>query len=173
MTRDGVVGSGSSIGMPKPLRNASIVRIAPSIQNDATSLIADIAGHLRVLRAGPSGKYRDLPGAGLGRSVSVGAVDDRLPHCFSKFARVVSISVSFDHGRAQLLAKPADIGPHRRDLRPGWKTDRRPPRREYRAGHRSVESLPAEHQVDRGAEHLSDRGVAEHPIGRLLGDSDH
>src|SRR5260370_1327153 len=160
--------------MPKPLRNASIVRIAPSIQNDATSLIADIAGYLLpVLCADPSGENRDLPGAGFARSVSLGAVDDRFARRFVKFARVVSIGVSFEHGRAQLLAKPADIGPHRRDLRPGWKTDRGPPRREYRAGHRSVESLPAEHQVDRGAEHLSDRGVAEHPIGRLLGESDH
>ncbi len=42
MTRERVAGGGSSIVAPKPERNASSVRIVPSIQSDAISLIADI-----------------------------------------------------------------------------------------------------------------------------------
>ncbi len=42
MTRERVAGGGSSIVAPKPVRNASSVRIVPSIQSEAISLIADI-----------------------------------------------------------------------------------------------------------------------------------
>src|ERR1700682_1931683 len=124
MTRDGVAGSGSSIVMPKPLRNASIVRRAPSIQNDATSLIADIVD-LHPLRAGPSRPYRDLLRArfAIGYFVSI---DDRVAHRFVKLARVLFVGLGFDHRRAQLLAKPADIGADRCDFGTGRKSDRRP-----------------------------------------------
>src|SRR5882762_1885467 len=118
MTREGVVGSGSSIVMPKPLRNASIVRIAPSIQNDATSLIADIGDNLRVLRISPSGPHRDLLRArsAIGYFVSI---DDRVAHRFVKLARVIVVGLGFDHCRAQLFAKPADVGADLRDFGSG------------------------------------------------------
>jgi hypothetical protein len=48
------VRGGSAIGIPKPVRNASSVRSAPSIQNDATSLIAAILQDLLSLRRRPS-----------------------------------------------------------------------------------------------------------------------
>src|SRR5258708_19119043 len=125
MTREGVVGSGSSIVMPKPLRNASIVRIAPSIQNGATSLIADIGDNLRVLRISPSRPYRDLLRArsAIGYFVSI---NDRVTHRFVKLARIVLVGLGFDHRRAQLLAQPADIGPHLCDFGPGRQSDRGP-----------------------------------------------
>src|SRR3981081_3940007 len=122
MTCDGVVGSGSSIGMPKPLRNASIVRIAPSIQNDATSLIADIGDNLRVLRIRPSRPYRELLRArsAIGYLVSIDAGGARR---VVRLARVVFIALGFDHRRTQLLAQPADIGADRGDFGPGRKPD--------------------------------------------------
>src|SRR6266852_5353015 len=103
MTREGVAGSGSSIVIPKPLRNASIVRIAPSIQNDATSLIADIAVYLRALRTRPSRPHRDLLRA---RSAIVYfvSINDRVAHRFVKLARVIFVGLGFDHRGAQLLA---------------------------------------------------------------------
>src|SRR4029077_4176678 len=146
MTREGVVGSGSSIVMPKPLRNASIVRIAPSIQNDATSLIADIGVYLRALRTGPSRPYPDLmrTRSAIGHFVPI---DDRVAHRLVKLARIVFVGLGFDHRRAQLLPKPADIGADLRAFTPGRKSDRRPQCVEPRSGDRGVESLPSEHQI--------------------------
>src|SRR5258708_9913571 len=72
MTRERVAGGGSSIVAPKPVRNASSVRIVPSIQSDAISLIADIFAVLHRVCAGPSRPYRELVHAGsLGVSVAV------------------------------------------------------------------------------------------------------
>src|SRR5260370_24984943 len=146
MTRDGVVGSGSSMVMPKPLRNASMVRIAPSIQNDATSLIADIGDNLRVLRIRPSGPNRDLLRArfAIGYFVSI---DYRVAHRLVKRARVVFVGLGLDNRRAQLLAEPADIGAGRCDFDTGRKSDCRPQCVEPSRGDGVVESLPSEHQV--------------------------
>src|SRR5713101_6005545 len=168
MTRDGVAGSGSSMVMPKPLRNASIVRIAPSIQNDATSLIADIGDNLRVLRISPSRPYRDLlrARATIGYFVSI---NDRVTHRVVKLARVIFVGLGFDHRGAQLLTEPADIGPHLRDFGPGRKSDRGPQCVEPRSCDRGVESLPSEHHFYRAAEHLSYGFVGEQPVVRHLG----
>src|SRR5580692_8100357 len=65
MTRERVAGVGSSIVAPKPERNASSVRIVPSIQSEAISLIADIFTLLHRIRAGPSRPDRELVDAGL------------------------------------------------------------------------------------------------------------
>src|ERR1700688_849439 len=65
MTRERVAGGGSSIVAPKPVRNASSVRIVPSIQSDAISLIADIFTQLHRIRAGPSRPDRELVDARL------------------------------------------------------------------------------------------------------------
>src|SRR5580704_17522834 len=64
MTRERVAGGGSSIVTPKPVRNASSVRIVPSIQSEAISLIADIFAQLHRFRAGPSRPYGVLVNAG-------------------------------------------------------------------------------------------------------------
>src|SRR5271156_2589559 len=64
MTRERVAGVGSSIVAPKPERNASSVRIVPSIQSEAISLIADIFAVLHRIRARPSRPDRELVDAG-------------------------------------------------------------------------------------------------------------
>src|SRR5579862_9907103 len=64
MTRERVAGGGSSMVAPKPVRNASSVRIVPSIQSEAISLIADIFTELHRIRAGPSRPYGELIDAG-------------------------------------------------------------------------------------------------------------
>src|SRR5271163_3090818 len=87
MTRERVAGGGSSIVAPKPVRNASSVRIVPSIHNDAISLIADIFTQLHRIRARPSGPYRELvnagPGLARGREGRIG----RLCSIAVRFAR--------------------------------------------------------------------------------------
>src|SRR5271167_3963168 len=107
MTRERVAGGGSSMVAPKPVRNASSVRIVPSIQSEAISLIADIFTQLHRIRAGPSRPDRELVHAGLlgryrrgvdqiGGSISVRFAsdelfvgllsDDRFAHCDVEFA---------------------------------------------------------------------------------------
>src|SRR5580693_2980759 len=101
MTRERVVGGGSSMVAPKPVRNASSVRIVPSIQSEAISLIADIFNQLHRIGAGPSRPDRELVHAGFlrgrcGVRVAVGLAvgflvgllaDDRLADGDVKLAR--------------------------------------------------------------------------------------
>src|SRR5271169_2536232 len=114
MTRERVAGVGSSIVAPKPERNASSVRIVPSIQSDAISLIADIFTWLHRIRAGPSRPDRELVDAALLRDRNRRRVDlscgksvararyqffvslliyDRLPNCDVELAREVVLGV--------------------------------------------------------------------------------
>src|ERR1700689_1442404 len=74
MTRERVAGGGSSMVAPKPVRNASSVRIVPSIQSEAISLIADIFNQLHRIGAGPSRPDRELGHAGFLRGRCGGLV---------------------------------------------------------------------------------------------------
>src|SRR5208337_849463 len=149
MMRERVAGGGSSIVAPKPVRNASSVRIVPSIQSEAISLIADIFTWLHRIRAGPSRPDRELVNAGLlrdrnrrgvdlGCGMSVGRtryqlfvsllIYDRLPDCDVELAGEVVLGVALGDGVAQFFAHRADVAAQALDLGRGGQADRRPQR---------------------------------------------
>src|SRR5271170_527553 len=119
MTRERVAGGGSSMVAPKPVRNASSVRIVPSIQSEAISLIADIFTMLHRIGAGPSRPDRELVHAGsagirCGVRVAVGfaggsifdrfLADDRFADCDVQLACEVVSRVALGDGVAKFLA---------------------------------------------------------------------
>src|SRR5208282_3471478 len=192
MTRERVAGGGSSIVAPKPVRNASSVRIVPSIQSEAISLIADIFTWLHWIRAGPSRPDRELIDAGLlrghGRGIDVSCrmsvgfargdffvgllADDRLADGDMEFACEVVFRVALGDGVAQLLAHRAHVAADCFDFGRGRQADCGPQRREERAGDRGVEALVAQDDVDCTAEDLADGGTGEDTIGGVVGSAD-
>src|SRR5271156_4937984 len=147
MTRERVAGVGSSIVAPKPERNASSVRIVPSIQSEAISLIADIFTVLHRIRAGPSRPDRELVNAGLLHDRNRRRVDlscdmsagraryqfftslliyDRLADCNVELAGEVVLGVALGDGVAQFFAHRADVAAQTLDLGRGGQADRGP-----------------------------------------------
>src|SRR5271168_5336998 len=164
MMRERVAGAGSSIVAPKPERNASSVRIVPSIQSEAISLIADIFTVLHRIRAGPSRPDRELVNAGLlrdrnrrrvdlGCGMSVGRaryqffasllIYDRLADCDVELAGEVVLGVALGDGVAEFFAHRAHVAPQALALGRGGQAHRGPQCREERAGDRCVEALPS------------------------------
>src|SRR5271166_1190006 len=161
MMRERVAGGGSSMVAPKPVRNASSVRIVPSIQSEAISLIADIFTELHRIRAGPSRPDRELVNAGLLRrycrgidqSVSVRftggglfvglLIDDRLADRDVEFAGELGLRVALGDRVADFVAHRAHFAANRLDLGRRRQADCRPQGREERAGDGGVESLPS------------------------------
>src|ERR1700735_953478 len=147
MTRERVAGVGSSIVAPKPERNASSVRIVPSIQSEAISLIADIFTLLHRIRAGPSRPDRELVDAGLlhdgnrrGVDLSCGIslggasyqffvsllIYDRLPDCDVDLAGEVVLGIALGNGVAQFFAHRAHVAAKALDLGGRGQTNRGP-----------------------------------------------
>src|SRR5271163_1793385 len=147
MMRDRVAGVGSSIVAPKPERNASSVRIVPSIQSEAISLIADIFTWLHRIRAGPSRPDRELVDAGLlhdrnRRRVDLGCrmsvagaryhffvsllIYDRLADCDVELAGEVVLGVALGDGVAQFFAHRAHVAAQAFDLGRRGQADRGP-----------------------------------------------
>src|ERR1700683_2348684 len=147
MTRERVAGVGSSIVAPKPERNASSVRIVPSIQSEAISLIADIFTWLHRIRAGPSRPDRELVDAGLlrdrnrrrvdlscGMSVGLARFEffvsllthDRLADCDVELAGEVVLGVALGDGVAQFFAHRAHVAAKAFDFGRGRQADRGP-----------------------------------------------
>src|ERR1700683_1274399 len=142
MMRERVAGGGSSIVAPKPVRNASSVRIVPSIQSDAISLIAAIFTWLHRICAGPSRPHRELVNAGLARFSQAGLderhrlavfgfVDgllahDRLADGDVEFAGEIVFRVALGDGVAKFLAHRANLAANRLDLGRRRQADRGP-----------------------------------------------
>src|SRR5271156_775430 len=142
MMRERVAGGGSSMVAPKPLRNASSVRIVPSIQSEAISLIADIFTGLHRIRAGPSRPYGELVNAGLtrfgearldqGYRIAVFGLfnrllaDDGFADGDVKFAGEVVLGVAIGDGVAKFLAHRANLAANSLDIGRGREANRGP-----------------------------------------------
>src|ERR1039458_3727939 len=154
MTRERVAGGGSSIVAPKPVRNASSVRIVPSIQSEAISLMADIFADLRRVFPRPFRPHRKLVGAGF-------------PRRHRRFLRV-----TLGDRVAKFLAHRSNVDPNRFDIARRRQADCGPQGGEEGARDGGVEPLPSKHDVDCAAEHIADGGTGKEPIGYVVGGAD-